>query len=58
MTVMSEGFFLNSKYIKMGEIQNILKWLKFKLDHSPLFSSAKLKIAIAAVKVILVSSDG
>ena len=31
--------------------------LKFKLDHSPLFSSAKLKIAIAAVTVIWVSSD-
>ena len=28
-----------------------------KLDHSPLFSSAKLKIAIVAVKVIWVSSD-
>ena len=28
-----------------------------KVDHSPLFSSAKLKIAIAAVKVIWVSSD-
>ena len=27
------------------------------LDHSPLFSSAKLKMAIAAAKVIWVSSD-
>ena len=40
MTEMSEGLLLNSKYIKMG--------------HSPLFSSAKLKIAITAVKVIWV----
>ena len=31
--------------------------MKFKLDHSPLFSSAKLKTAILAVKVIWVSSD-
>ena len=31
--------------------------MKFKLDHSPLFSSAKLKMAIAAVKVIWLSSD-
>ena len=31
--------------------------LKFKLDHSPLFSSAKLKMPIVAVKVIWVSSD-
>ena len=34
------------------------RWLKFKLDHSPLFSSATLKMAIAAVKVIWISSDG
>ena len=33
------------------------RWLKFKLDHSPLFSSASLKMAIAAVKVIWISSD-
>ena len=33
--------------------------MNFKLDHSPLYisSSAKLKMAIAAVKVIWVSSD-
>ena len=30
---------------------------EIRLDHSPLFSSAKLKMAIAAVKVIWVSSD-
>ena len=30
------------------------RWLKFKLDDSPLFSSAKLKMTIAAVKVIWV----
>ena len=36
------------------------RWLKFKLDHrhSPLFSTAKLKIAIATVKEIWVSSGG
>ena len=34
-----------------------MRWLKFKLDHSPLFSSAKLKMVIAAVKVIWVPSD-
>ena len=40
-----------------SEVCDSRRWLKFKLDHSPLFSSAKLKIAIAAVKVIWVSSD-
>ena len=33
------------------------RWLKFKLDYSPLFSSAKLKMAVEVVKVIWVSSD-
>ena len=33
------------------------RWLKFKLDHSPLCFSAKLKMAIAAVKMIWVPSD-
>ena len=40
-----------------SEVCDSRRWLKFKLDHSPLFSSAKLKIAIATVKVIWVSSD-
>ena len=40
-----------------SEVWDSRRWLKFKLDHSPLFFSAKLKIAIAAVKVIWVSSD-
>ena len=34
-----------------------MRWLKFKLDHSPLFPSAKLKMVITAVKVIWVHSD-
>ena len=33
------------------------RWLKLKLDHSPLCFSAKLKMAIAAVKMIWVHSD-
>ena len=40
-----------------SEVYDSRRWLKFKRDHSPLFSSAKLKMAIAAVKVIWVSSD-
>ena len=40
-----------------SEVYDSRSWLKFKRDHSPLFSSAKLKMAIAAVKVIWVSSD-
>ena len=40
------------------EVCDSRSWLKFKLGHSPLFSSTKLKkMAIAAVKVIWVSSD-
>ena len=40
-----------------SEVCDSRRWLKFNLDHSPLFSFAKLKIAIAAVTVIWVSSD-
>ena len=41
-----------------SEVCDSRSWPKFKLDHSPLFSSTKLKkMAIAAVIVIWVPSD-
>ena len=40
-----------------SEVCDSGRWLKFKLDYSPQFSSAKLKMAIAVFKVIWVSPD-
>ena len=37
----------------VSEVCDSRRRLKFKLDHSPLFSSAKLKMAIAAVKAVI-----